>query len=85
MEIAHPLGKPINGKYNVIARFYARPYRNAVVRATKQLGNKLIGVDKIAEDLTKLDADKKTEGISTNARCFSKGSESEVPQRPTGY
>lgn len=73
MEIAHPLGKPINGKYNVIARFYARPYRNAVVRATKQLGNKLIGVDKITEDLTKLDADKKRRAFPQMQAAFQNG------------
>ena len=59
MEIAHPLGKPIDGKFNIIARFYARPYRNAVIRAAKQLGDKVEGVDRITEDLTKLDMENK--------------------------
>ena len=59
MEIAHPLGPPRGGKQNMIARFYARPYRDSVVRAAKGKYN-LVGAERIQEDLTKMDLDLKT-------------------------
>lgn len=73
MEIAHPLGKPINGKYNLIARFHSRPYRNTVVRATKQLGERLKGAEKITEDFTKLDADRKRRAYPQMQAAFRDG------------
>ena len=58
LEIAHPLGPAINGKQNIIARFYSRPYRNMILRGVKGK-RQLIGAQKITEDLTKLDMDLK--------------------------
>lgn len=73
MEIAHPLGKPIRGKINMIARFYARPYRNAVLRAAKQLGDGLKGAARITEDLTKIDADRKSRAYQQMQTAYMNG------------
>ncbi len=73
MEIAHPLGKPLRGKYNLIAKFYARPYRNAVVKAAKQHTGDWIGADKVVEDLTKQDRDRKTRAYPQMQMAYGEG------------
>lgn len=73
LEIAHPLGKPVAGKYNFIARFYARPFRNAVVKAAKQHKGNLFGAEKIVEDLIKSEMDKKTKAFPQMQEAYQKG------------
>lgn len=72
LEIAHPLGPPRIGKQNMIARFYARPYRDSVVRAAKGKYN-LVGAEKIHEDLTKMDSDLKTKAYPKMKRAHDEG------------
>ncbi len=73
MEIAHPLGKPVDGKCNIIARFYARPFRNAVVRAAKNRDDPLEGADRVTEDLTKLDMDRKRRAFPQMQAAYDAG------------
>lgn len=73
MEIAHPLGKAVNGKYNLIAKFYARPLRNVVVKAAKQHRGQMQGAEKVTEDLTKRDRDRKTRAFPQMQRAYENG------------
>lgn len=74
MEIAHPLGKAVRGKYNLIAKFYARPYRNTIVRAAKQHGrDNWTGCEKITEDLTRIDRDRKTRAFPQMEKAYQEG------------
>lgn len=72
MEIAHPLGPPRMEKQNIIARFYARPVRNQVVRAAKGKRD-LKGADRIQEDLTKIDLNLKTKAYPKMQEAFQQG------------
>lgn len=72
MEIAHPLGKPIDGKVNIIAKFYSRPYRESVVRRAKAKKD-FDDVGKVTEDLTKADMDRKRRAFPQMQRAFEQG------------
>lgn len=71
LEIAHPLGKAQHGKFNIIAKFYARPDRQAVIRAAR--AKQLAGADKVTEDLIKYDFERKKHAFPLMQKAFEKG------------
>lgn len=73
IEIAHPLGKPINGKVNYIARFFARPIREEIVRQSKIKRDQLRGAEWIVDDLTKLDLQLKKAAKPLMDKAYSEG------------
>ena len=72
MEIAHPLGKPVDGKVNIIAKFFRRPYRDAVVRKAKTT-KEFKDVVKVVEDLTKADMDAKRKAFPQMQAAYEQG------------
>lgn len=56
----------------MIARFYAKPYRDSVVKAAKGKYN-LVGAEQIHEDLTKMDSDLKTKAYPKMKRAHDEG------------
>ncbi len=72
MEKAHPLGKPVNDKVNYIARFFARPDRDDVMRRARGK-RELQGAERIVEDLTKADLELKKRARPLMEKAYKDG------------
>ena len=72
IEIAHPLKGTPN---SMMARFYARPYRNHIVQQAKTKLNKETGEKgvRLVEDLTKLDFQRKMKAVPQMKQAFDEG------------